>query len=292
MKKYCIISGGLGYIGLHLCYSLLKNYKVILIDNLSNSSLKNLKYFKNKKNLIFYKLDIKNTKKILLKIKEIKKIHLFVHLSADKYVSSNLTKHLGSISQTLSVLEICNIKKVDKLFYSSSASVYGDSYEKNILSSYGKSKIICEDLIKNFFSKTYIIGRIYNPYGSRFPGTKFGEQLPVIEKIIDSLRNKKNFTVHTNKYTRDKSGYRDFIEINDLIIQILYLMKTNKSITCDLCTGKSISVIEILNKIKIKSILFKNKSHNDISFSKGNVLNKFNYSRKEILEKILDYINQ
>ena len=105
--------------------------------------------------------------------------------------------------QTLSVLEICNIKKVDKLFYSSSASVYGDSYEKNILSSYGKSKIACEDLIKNFFSKTYIIGRIYNPYGSRFPGIKFGEQLPVIEKFIDSLSYNKKFVVHTNKYTRD-----------------------------------------------------------------------------------------
>ena len=45
-------------------------------------------------------------------------------------------------------------------------------------------------------------------------------------------------------------------------------------------------------KTKFKNlVIIQNKKHNDISFSKGNVLNKFNYSRKEILKKILNYIN-
>ena len=57
MKKI-LVTGGAGYIGSKVCYDLLdKNYKVVVIDNLSNNSKINI----NKK-IIFYNVDLKNIK--------------------------------------------------------------------------------------------------------------------------------------------------------------------------------------------------------------------------------------
>ena len=43
MKKTCIVTGGLGYIGSHVCIELLKSdYNLIILDNLSNSKIEKL----------------------------------------------------------------------------------------------------------------------------------------------------------------------------------------------------------------------------------------------------------
>jgi nucleoside-diphosphate-sugar epimerase len=55
MKDKILVTGGCGYIGSAISSKLLKNYEVIVLDNLSNSSKKTLK-----KNIKFYKLDLSN----------------------------------------------------------------------------------------------------------------------------------------------------------------------------------------------------------------------------------------
>ena len=290
MNKYCIISGGLGYIGSHLCYTLSFNYKVIIIDNLSNSKIDNLKLLTNKKKIRFIKSDIKDSDKILEKLKKLNKIDFFVHLSADKYVASNSQMHIDSILQTISVLKICRFKKIKKLFYSSSAAVYGHNSSEPI-SHYGKSKLICESLIRDFYEYNYIIARIFNPFGSNFHKTQHGELAPVIDKIKQAIRTNQIFTVFTNNQTKDKSGYRDFIEINEVVRQFLYLIKSKKSVTVDICTGKAISVISILDRLNNISYNSKKKSDKDISFSRGKLIKNFKYHKKDIINKIIDYIN-
>ena len=290
MKKYCIISGGLGYIGLHIIQQLLDKFKIIIIDDLSNSNIKNLSFFNKNKNLIFIKRDICKHEKILSDLKKIKHIELFIHLSADKYVSSHFINHIHSIEQTLSVLKICHSKKIKKLFFSSSAAIYPDS-KGEILNHYGLSKLINEDLIRKFYEYNYIIGRIFNPFGSNFTNIFFGEQLPVIEKIRSCKKYNLKFTINTNAQTPDKSGYRDFIEINDAISQILYLINLNKKITADICTGVAISVKSISKKALYHNLKFKKKSVSDLSFSKGNPNKNFKFNKKDITNKILIYIN-
>jgi UDP-glucose 4-epimerase len=59
MTKNILVTGGLGYIGSHLCVELIKkNYKIFIIDNLSNSKMLVLKkiYKITKKNLCFINL--------------------------------------------------------------------------------------------------------------------------------------------------------------------------------------------------------------------------------------------
>ena len=58
MKKKVLITGGAGFIGLNLIKFLInKNWKINVLDNLSNSSLKNLP-----QNINFIKGDIRNKK--------------------------------------------------------------------------------------------------------------------------------------------------------------------------------------------------------------------------------------
>ena len=71
-----LVTGGAGYIGSHVCESLIKNKKkVFIVDNLSSGSKKLI----NKK-AIFYKINILDTKKIKNLIIK-KKIDSIIHLA-------------------------------------------------------------------------------------------------------------------------------------------------------------------------------------------------------------------
>ena len=62
-----LITGGLGYIGSHLCVELLKKYSnIVVLDNLSNSNLITKKYIEKitNKKIRFIKDDLSNSKNI------------------------------------------------------------------------------------------------------------------------------------------------------------------------------------------------------------------------------------
>ena len=56
MKKIALVTGGAGFIGSHLVELLIKkNFKVIVLDNLSNSDGSNIKKLILEKKIIFLK---------------------------------------------------------------------------------------------------------------------------------------------------------------------------------------------------------------------------------------------
>ena len=61
--KTILVTGGLGYIGSHICIDLLENnYNIIIMDNMSNSSIEKLeiikKYNKFNKQIHFYDINL------------------------------------------------------------------------------------------------------------------------------------------------------------------------------------------------------------------------------------------
>ena len=92
MIKNILVTGGVGYIGSHLCIKLLQEgYNITIIDNFINSKKETLKKIKNisNKNFFFFKIDIQNTKKVTAVLKK-KKIHLVIHLAALKKVNESI----------------------------------------------------------------------------------------------------------------------------------------------------------------------------------------------------------
>ena len=104
--KKILITGAAGFIGFHLCKSLLDDgYKVLGIDNLNdyyNSELKQarLKKLFNYKNFFFKKIDISNKKELSLEFCSFKP-NKVVHLAAQAGVRYSIKNPYAYVNSNL-----------------------------------------------------------------------------------------------------------------------------------------------------------------------------------------------
>ena len=279
-----LITGGLGYIGAHLSVELLKsNTKVFVLDDLSNSTFTKKKNIEklSKKKIIFIKNDLSNYKKISKILKD-NKIDVVFHLAGSKAVSESIIKpykyYLNNSFSTMQLLRAMNESNVNKIIFSSSATVYGVRNKNGIketsnletINPYGTSKLISEKLIidqsKIFKKFNYIILRYFNPIGYHLSGLLSDDKSNdnLVPNLINNLKLKKPFLVYGKNYnTKDGTAIRDYIHINDLIsahvLSLKYIYK-NKSEIFNVGTGKGYSVLQILKvfqKVLNKKIPFK-----------------------------------
>ena len=248
--KY-LITGCAGFIGSNLVKKLYKNYDLILVDDLSEGSIKNLPN-KLKKKMIKKKIqDLK-------KIKD-KKIKGIFHLAAQTSVPLSLKEFYKSssnnISSSVKVFELSKIFSVP-VVYACSSAIYGNlalgSDEANkfsIMSPYAQDKLTLENYAKMAFEtfKTSSIGlRFFNVYG---PGQKATSPYSsVIPIFIYKMLKKKPVTINGGFQTRD------FIYIQDVIdVMIKSMTKIQNRKVCkyfNLGTGRSITIDSLYYKIK------------------------------------------
>ena len=285
MKKI-LVTGGAGFIGSKVCYDLLdKNYKIVVIDNLSNSTKENI----NKK-IIFYNYDLKNIYRID-KIFQKHKFDAVFHFAALTNVSESSKYrnkyYLNNVVVTKNILNLIKKFKIKYFVFSSSAAVYGNIaispvHENNKIrpiSNYGKNKAECELLIKNFSSRydfNYAILRYFNVIGADFK-LRTGQlsKGSLFKNLANNLANNKySINIYGKKLkTKDGTPVRDYIDINDLSsLHILALKKLikKKSLLINCGYNKGYTVLEIVKQfsevikkdIKIK---FLRKRLDDIS---------------------------
>ena len=285
MKKI-LVTGGAGYIGSKVCYDLLdKNYKIVVIDNLSNSTKENI----NKK-IIFYNCDLKNIYRID-KIFQKHKFDAVFHFAALTNVSESSKYrnkyYLNNVVVTKNILNLIKKFKIKYFVFSSSAAVYGNIaispvHENNKIrpiSNYGKNKAECELLIKNFSSRydfNYAILRYFNVIGADFK-LRTGQlsKGSLFKNLANNLANNKySINIYGKRLkTKDGTPVRDYIDINDLSsLHILALKKLikKKSLLINCGYNKGYTVLEIVKQfsevikkdIKIK---FLRKRLDDIS---------------------------
>ena len=247
-----LVTGGAGYIGSHTCVELLQEgHTVIVVDNLSNSSLSNLKkvsyitkkklYIEGKKgnpdNFIFERVDIREDTKLRAIFSKYK-IDCVIHFAGLKAVGESVEKPLeyydnnviGSIN-LYRVMESFNVKKI---VFSSSATVYGDPYKTPIKESfpvsttnpYGQSKLINENILRDIYTSdnnwNIVLLRYFNPVGAHNSGL-IGESpngvpnnlMPYICKVATG-ELKKLFIFGGDYPTSDGTGIRDYIHVVDL----------------------------------------------------------------------------
>ena len=273
-----LVTGGLGYIGSHLVSKLIdKKFSIFIIDNLDNSKRSTYKILKKTNPNIkgFKKIDLKNKKKLLNYFKK-KNIDIVIHMAGLKSVSEsyfNVKKYYNNnILGFVNLIETMQKFKIQKLIFSSSASVYApkissaikEDDQLQINSIYGFTKKTIEDIIflkSKSLRLNYIILRYFNPAGCHQNGL-LGENpkgtpnnlYPYIGDIIKKRR--KYLKVYGNDYkTKDGTGARDYIHIDDLVdthlksLQRLFKYKNIQEVFNVGC-GKSITVKAVINSFK------------------------------------------
>ena len=316
-----LVTGAAGYIGSHFIAKVLhENNKVIGIDNLSNSSINQIKILKKiyDQNLKFFQCDILNFKS-LNEIFKSNKIDVVVHFAALKSVPESLIKSeeyfLNNVVGTNNLLSAMMKNNVRKIIFSSSAAVYGNSatqplcenFELSPESFYGETKKICEE---NIISETMqndikaIILRYFNPVGFNKAIYNFSKRVlsngSLISNLLAVVNGSKDFVeIFGGDFnTPDGTAQRDYIHINDLIksheISVLHLDKIENFEIFNVGTGHPVSVkrfIEHFSKINKVNIPFKiiNRRNGDSESSYTDckkILDKLSFQTAETLDSM------
>ena len=274
VKPVILVTGGAGYIGSHMCVELLQSgHEVIVLDNLSNSSVKSLDAVQRitQKPLHFVEDDIRDSAQ-LDKLFSNHDIHAVLHFAGLKAVGESVTQPVQyydvNVNGTLRLVEAMNKVACKTLVFSSSATVYGIPETMPIsectttgpINPYGRSKLMVEEVLRDLHASDpswrISLLRYFNPVGAHASG-EIGEDpndvpnnlMPFISQVAVGRREK--LQVFGDDYdTPDGTGVRDYIHVVDLarghLKALEYLADGPKLAIHNLGTGNGYSVLDTL----------------------------------------------
>ena len=275
-----LVTGGLGYIASHLALDLIhKGQEVVLVDNLSQSSMQILERLEYSTNLYipFIRLDVRNTP-ILQKVFEQYPIEYVIHCAGFKSLRESVQRPLdyynNNISCLMSVLRVMQRNGVRRLVNLSSLSVYAQSgldftedsaFNDLHHNPYIRSQQLNEQILIDVFSSDdywQILNlRLSNVIGA-YADAQLGEwQSPLPKSVLLNLLQVaagqldvfELFQVDAN--TADGSVERDFIHILDVCDAIFQLMlwsnQQNSFLhSFNLCSGTAISILQLKDLVE------------------------------------------
>ncbi len=282
MNKTVLVSGGTGFIGSHTAVELINaGYKVIIIDNLSNSEkniVDGIERITGTK-VIFEQIDtcdIKALRGVFDRYDFDSVIHFAAFKAVGESVSEPLKYYRNNLISFMNILELMKEYTRHNIVFSSSATVYGDADvlpvteqtpRKPATSPYGNTKQMCEDILRDCcaaYPVTHGIAlRYFNPIGAH-PTAILGELprgvpnnlVPFITQTAAGIR--KELSIFGNDYdTPDGTCLRDYIDIVDLArahVAALNRMTdgkmTEKYEIYNIGTGKPLSVKELVERFE------------------------------------------
>ena len=279
MYKF-LVTGGSGFIGSHVCESILKNFRVkklIIFDKLTYaSSLSYIKDLLKLNNVVFIKDDILN---LLNYKKKIRNFDFAINLAAESHVDKSFknsieftkTNTLGAHIFMQTAIE-CNIRRI---MHVSTDEVYGETKDKNKIETdrlnptnpYSASKAAAEIIMNSysfFNKKKIVIIRGNNIYGAR----QYPEKL--IPSCIFNLIKNKKIKIHGNG-----KNVRCFLSVLDFTDGIILLLKKNLNGIFNIGNNKYFRNIDIAKKI---CKLMKKNPKKNILFTEDRPFNDFKYS--------------
>lgn len=282
MNSGILVTGGAGYIGSHTTLALLKaGYKVVVLDNLCNSSVESLRRVEQMVGYTptFIQGDVRNGA-FLQRIFAEHSIDAVLHFAGLKAVGESVSHPLryydNNVHGSQVLLQVMAESSVFKFVFSSSATVYGEPAQMPISEAcpvglptnpYGRSKLMVEDMLRDLVIAdprwSIAILRYFNPVGAHESGL-IGEDpngipnnlLPYIAQV--AIGKLPELAVFGNDYpTSDGTGVRDYIHVVDLAEGHLLALEALKARTgahvWNLGTGQGYSVLEMVRAFELAS---------------------------------------
>ncbi|NQV19055.1 MAG: GDP-mannose 4,6-dehydratase [Armatimonadetes bacterium] len=271
-----LITGGAGFIGSHLAGTLLsERHKIIIIDNLSTGSLKNVENIKTKENVEIFIDTIFNKKLMNELVQRCDQIyHLAAAVGVQLIVNNPVETIETNILGTDIVIKFAN-RFNKKIFIASTSEVYGKNdsmpFKEEFNRVYGptnirrwayaESKAIDEFLALAYYYEKklpVVIGRLFNTVGPR----QSGQYGMVIPRFMQQALLNHPLTVYGNGQQS-----RCFTHVKDVIKAMIGLMEKVDCIgkIFNIGSNDEIKIIDLAKKIikltnsksKIKLISYK-----------------------------------
>ena len=245
-KDTCVlVTGGAGFIGSHTVVELLaRDYQVVIVDDLSNSSpvaidrIKQIAGEEAARNLTFYEANVLD-RDALNAIFDAHRIDRVIHFAGYKAVGESVAKPLeyyhNNIENTLVLCDVMREHGCKSIVFSSSATVYGDpdnlpvseaDEKKPATNPYGWTKWMIEQILTDLHTSDpewdVVLLRYFNPIGAHASGL-IGEDpkgipnnlVPYVAQV--AVGKLEAVQVFGDDYdTPDGTGVRDYIHVVDL----------------------------------------------------------------------------
>lgn len=252
-----LVTGGCGFIGSELVKKLVAlKASVTILDNLSTGTIKNIESVIDQ--VTFLQGDITNLQ-ICLEAAHGKQIifHLAAAISVPESANNPTKYYHENILGTLNILEAARINNVQRLVLSSSAAVYGNkdgicNEEDDCcpMSVYGFTKLMNEYCFE-WYAKQYglktICLRYFNVHGkNQNPSTQYAA---AASKFRYQLEHGLPITIFGDGLQK-----RDYVSVEDVVRANIMLAQLPSEYMCgqrcNVATGKSINLFELLDLLK------------------------------------------
>jgi len=255
------VSGGAGFIGSNLVNEVLKLKKIkkiVIYDNFSSGK----KWFlKKSKKIKIIKADLKDRKTLN---KSIKKADLVYHFAANPDIAAAVKNpDIDFVEGTIllrNVLEAMRKNNIKKIIFASGSGVYGDKKKKSLIedktitnpiSTYGASKLYCENLIASYSNLIGISGISFRFANVSGDNSTHGVCYDFVKKLF---RNKKEISILGNG--KQSKSYLHVFDVVSALIKVKDFKFINHQVY-NLSTRDYISVNEIL-KLTLKAFKIDN----------------------------------
>ncbi|MDR2702917.1 MAG: UDP-glucose 4-epimerase GalE [Cellulomonadaceae bacterium] len=301
-----LVTGGAGYIGSHTVLALLEAgrevgrevahadgqktgqterqaaepHEITIVDSFVNSSPAVLARLAELSGceIKFHEFDLTDYQKTL-ELFQAEPFDAVIHFAGLKAVGESVEKpdlyYHNNIASALSVINAMLKTGVNKLVFSSSATVYGEhtpvpykedsGYHLEATNPYGQTKVIIERILNDAANANpgwkVALLRYFNPVGAHESG-HIGEDplgipnnlMPYVAQVATGRREQ--LTVHGDDYdTKDGTGERDYLHVSDLAqghVKALDHLEHQQepARAYNLGTGQATSVLEMVEAFR------------------------------------------
>ncbi|MCX6112987.1 MAG: SDR family oxidoreductase [Proteobacteria bacterium] len=255
--KTIIVAGGAGFLGSHLCDELVKENKVICVDNLITGFKDNIKHLLSNRYFDYVQMDI-CSKEFFDKFSKIKIDRIYNMASPASpvdYVEYPIETLMAGSMGAKNLLDLALIHKA-RILVASTSEIYGDPLEHpqkeeywgnvnpiGVRSCYDEAKRFMEAITSAYKRKHNVsirIVRIFNTYGPRMRLTD-GRVVP---NFISQALKGEPLTIYG-----DGSYTRSFCYVSDLVAGLMALMDSDVDTPVNLGNPEERTILEFAKTI-------------------------------------------